>query len=183
MNDVTKKLMELHSSIEKLNDGYVDIWKEDMFLTWRWWLNVLLLLSPWLLWLIVRKKESTNRLLLAGLFVYVITSTLNSIGIAFGLWFYLYTPFPYIHTFFMPWDFSAFPVMVMILIQYKPQFNVYVKALFFALVSAFVFEPLFIKLNVYVIVHWKLYYGVPIYFFIYVVAHRVSKRGHFKELL
>ncbi len=182
LNEVKNKMIELHTSIEKLNDGYSSLWKEEMFLAWQWWLNVLLLVGPWVIWLILRKKESTNRLLIAGLFVYVITSTLDSMGVAYGLWFYLYTPLPYIHTFFMPWDLSSFPVMVMLLIQYKPNFSPLLKALFFSLICAFVFEPLFIKLDVYVPLKWELYYGVPVYIVIYLIAHRVSRRGNFHEL-
>ncbi|WLD93596.1 CBO0543 family protein [Alkalihalobacillus sp. AL-G] len=141
-----------------------------------------ILVLPWVFWFFLRKKESTNRLLLSGLVVYLVTSTLDSIGVAFGLWHYLYTPLPYIHTFFVPWDVSAFPVMTMLLIQFKPQINPFIKAVFFALTVAFVFEPFFSWLDVYVPVKWEYYYGVPIYFFIYILAHSVSRRKHFEPI-
>lgn len=181
-NDVLKKMTELHGEIDKMNDFYVTLWKEDMFLTWRWWLNVGILILPWVFWFIFRKKESTNRLLLAGLFVFLITSVFDSIGVAFGQWVYLYTPLPYLHTFFLPWDFSSFPVMIMFLLQFKPEMNPYLKALFFAVISAFVFEPIFVYLKVYALLKWKYYYGLPIYFLIYLLAHRVSRRDHFERL-
>lgn len=36
-NEVLKKMTELHWKIDELNDFYITLWKEDMFLTWRWW--------------------------------------------------------------------------------------------------------------------------------------------------
>lgn len=182
VDGIIKKMTHIHNTIGKMNETYIELWKEDMFLTWRWWLNTAILILPWIIWLIVRKKKSTNRLLLSGLFVYLITSVLNTMGVAFGLWFYSYTPLPYIHSFFMPWDFGAFPVMVMLLIQYKPNISPYLKALLFAVFSAILFEPLFEWMKLYLLLNWKHYYGVPIYFLIYILAHRVSRRHHFEPI-
>ncbi|WP_335871303.1 CBO0543 family protein [Bacillus sp. 2205SS5-2] len=182
VDGVIEEISNLHISIKALNDGYIEIWKKEMVLTWRWWLNVALLILPWFFWLIFRRKECTNRLLLAGLFVYVLTSVLDSVGVAFGLWMYAYTPLPYIHSFFMPWDFSSFPVMVMFLIQYKPNANPYIKAIIFACISAFLFEPIFVQLKVYKPLHWEHYFSFPFYFLIYVIAHRVSRRGNFEKI-
>jgi membrane-bound metal-dependent hydrolase YbcI (DUF457 family) len=179
---VNEKIAQIHNSMIKVNDDYITLWKEEMFLTWRWWLVILLTILPWLFWFLIRKKESTNRLLLSGLFVYVITSALDSVGIAFGLWSYLYTPFPYLHTFFMPWDLTLFPVLVMLLIQYKPRINPYIKAVLFSLFTAFVFEPFFTWINIYVPFKWKHYYGVPIYIFIYIIANGVSRRSNFEPV-
>jgi hypothetical protein len=182
MNNISDTMTQIHLNISKLNEDYIILWKEEMFLTWRWWVQVALLFVPWFVWYFIKKKESTNRLLLSGLFVYLMTSILDSIGVAFGLWHYLYTPLPYLHTFFLPWDFSAFPVMIMLLIQIKPNINPYIKALFFACISAFVFEPFFTWLKLYVPLNWEHYYGIPLHFIIYVIADRVSRRKHFKPI-
>lgn len=140
---VTEKLTPIHQSIKKLNSEYITLWMDDMFLTWRWWLNVAILLVPWILWFIFRKKESTNRLMLAGLFVFFFTSVLDSVGVAFGLWYYTNTPLPYIHTFYLPWDFSMFPVSIMFLLQYKRDIHPIYKAIYFAVMSVFVEKPIF----------------------------------------
>ncbi|CAM3958578.1 CBO0543 family protein [Mesobacillus zeae] len=179
---VYNKLSELNVNMRKLNEDYMEIWKDDIFLTWRWWLNIAILVLPWLIWFLLRKKDSTYRLLLAGFFVYLVTSILDSIGITFGLWFYMYTPLPDLHTYYFPWDFGAFPIMVMTLIQFKPHINPYLKALFFSLISAVVFEPVFAKLGLYVAVRWEYYYGIPIYFVIFLLAHSLACKKDFKGI-
>jgi hypothetical protein len=58
----------------------------------------------------------------------------------------------------MPWDFTLFPISVMILLQFKPKINAYIKAIVFAFLSAFVFEPLFSSIGMYHMTHWKYWY-------------------------
>ncbi|NYC96028.1 hypothetical protein DFN09_004039 [Clostridium acetobutylicum] len=47
-----------------------NLWSNHMIYTWRWWLQVLIAILPWILWVIIRKKESAGRLLYAGFFYY-----------------------------------------------------------------------------------------------------------------
>jgi len=49
-----------HSLYEKLHNvhiEYFDFWKNNILFTWRWWRAVSLVVLPWTIWLLVRKKE------------------------------------------------------------------------------------------------------------------------------
>ncbi|MBC9786642.1 hypothetical protein H1S01_19550 [Heliobacterium chlorum] len=168
--------------ISQMNSEYITLWKENVFLTSRWWITVALLILPWIIWLTFRKRESTHRLLYAGFWVYLISSILDAAGVAFGLWCYVVTPLPYLHSFFLPWDGSVLPVVVMLMIQIKPKLPSYLKAAIFALGSSFIAEPLAIWVKIYQPLTWRHYYGVPIYFVIYLLAHWMSKRKEFKRI-
>ena len=75
-----------------------------------------------------------------------------------------------------------FPVFIMTLIQNKPSLSPILKGLFFAVVSKFVGEPLFLWLGFYVMKHWHIYYSFPIYFIIYLLAHKMSTVSSFEPI-
>jgi hypothetical protein len=182
MNGAIDKIGKIYELLVQWNNEYFKIWKNGIVFTWRWWITFLLLILPWVIWLVLRKRNSSGRLFIVGFFIYFITSLLDSVGIAFGLWRYNITPLPYVHSFFVPWDLSLFPVTIMLMIQYKPKASPYLKAVIFALFCALVFEPIFTWLRIYELLKWSNYYGIPIYFVIYLLAHKISKLKSFEEL-
>src|SRR5665648_1295751 len=74
--------LRFHETILKFND----LWYNHILFTWRWWLSVFLIVLPWIIWHFYRNKESSDRLLSAGLFVIIISSFLNITGISMNLW-------------------------------------------------------------------------------------------------
>jgi xanthine/uracil permease len=106
---------------------------------------------------------------------------MDFVGTMYGLWYYTGKPIPTMPA-YLPWDFSLIPVMVMFFIQYKPTSSPFIKALIFATVSSFIAEPLFKWIGIYVITNWKILYSFPIYFLIYLIAHKVSRVNKFVEL-
>lgn len=49
---------------EQVHQAHVEllhIWLKDIVFTWHWWIDLSLTILPWILWLKVRKKESTHR--------------------------------------------------------------------------------------------------------------------------
>jgi hypothetical protein len=105
--DTNAKMINIFEKIHSLNDNYIKIWNEDIFLTWRWWISIGVLIFPWCAWFILRKRDSIDRLLYSGFTVYVVTSVLDGMGVPLGLWCYIVTPLPYIHDFYIPWDISV----------------------------------------------------------------------------
>ncbi|MDG0792348.1 hypothetical protein OMP38_16840 [Cohnella ginsengisoli] len=130
------------------------------------------------MWIKVRNKESEDRSLFVIFFTVIVTCWLDFVGTDYGLWFYTGKVIPTIPVYF-PWDFCILPVFIALLIQYKPHFSPLIKALVFAAVSAFIGEPVFLWLGFYVIVKWNILYSLPIYFFIYLASHKISKRKGF----
>jgi hypothetical protein len=144
-----EQLNNIFEIVTQQNAKMHPIWFEHIFLSWRWWITVSLLIVPWLIWTKIRKRKSTDRLLVAGLVTYLISSVLNSIGLAHGAWVYPVTPLPYLHTYFGPWDITLLPVTIMIFLQYKPTASPYIKALLFSILTAFIGEPIFVYINFY----------------------------------
>lgn len=176
------KVMEhAFSLIAQANQEMISNWLKNTLFGWEWWLGITLAIIPWAAWLIFRKKESTYRLLLAGMFVMLISSWLDVMGILFGLWSYYHNVVPFSPS-FVPWDFTLLPVITMFLLQLKPAIKPIYKAIVFAFFSSFVGEPIFVWLGLYNPKHWEYIYSFPIIIAIYLVADWISKRTDFEEL-
>ncbi|MCJ7688043.1 MAG: hypothetical protein MUO60_01755 [Clostridiaceae bacterium] len=154
------------------------IWTTQIIFSWRWWLLVILAILPWIVWIKIRDKKDTARLLLVGLVVMLVTGTLDTIGLAYNAWHYDWHMFPNTNV-FLPWDYSLFPVGVMLILQFKPQINKYIKALAFAFFTAFVFTQPFIWLSVYDRQSWKPWYSFVIYIPLYLFFNYVYESNLF----
>ncbi|MGF7032502.1 hypothetical protein J2T17_003425 [Paenibacillus mucilaginosus] len=172
--DLFQQLFAVHLSLVKL-------WRSEIFLHWDWWLTLALTVLPWLLWIPLRQKDSTSRLLHAGFFVLIITSWLDFMGLMFGAWYYGGLLIPTMPT-YIPYDFCLFPVIVMLLLQYKPKAPVWIKAAAFGLFCSYIGEPLLHALGLYFMIWWRYSYSVPIYTLIYAAAHWISRRRSFHPL-
>jgi hypothetical protein len=180
-NEYIQGMEHAFSLITQANKEMINLWINDTFLGWHWWIGVALSIIPWVLWLILRKKESTYRLLFTGLFVILIASWLDILGVLFGLWSYYYNVVPFSPA-FVPWDFTLLPVTIMFFLQVKPDIRPIYKAIVFSLLSSFVGEPIFVILDIYNPKHWKYIYSLPIVIAIYLVADWFSKRKAFEKL-
>jgi len=170
-----------YNLISQANSDMIKLWLKHTFLTWQWWVGVALTIVPWILWAIIRKRESSNRLLFVGFFVMVISSWLDLMGILFGLWSYYDNVVPFSPA-FLPWDFTLLPVTIMFLLQIKPKVSPIIKAIAFSIFSSFVAGPFFVWIGTYNPKHWKYIYSFPIVVVIYLVSDWLSKRIHFEKL-
>lgn len=173
-------LNDVYTRVSQENLRLVHIWVDNIVFSWRWWVSVLLAIIPWILWIKFRDKRDTARLLFAGMIAAVISHILDVVGLCFGLWHYDWKIFPCLPMYF-PWDFTLFPIGVMVLLQFKRHINAWVKAVVFAFASAFIFEPIFSLLGMYHNIHWEYWYSfiiyVPLYlFYHYIYVSRMWKR-------
>lgn len=175
------KLHDLHNTITQAYADVRSIWFTNCFLTWQWWLCLVLLIVPWALWIRYRKKESTGRLLLAAFVVMSISTHLDTIGIVLGVWSYnidIILLFPCL----VIYDLSLLPVATMVFLQYKPGMNPFIKAVIYSGVCSFVVQPLFEWLRFYNPQYWKHYYSFPIFIWLYLLAHFCVTRESFEKL-
>ncbi|MEH7116302.1 CBO0543 family protein [Neobacillus vireti] len=156
-------------------------WKDEVLFTWEWWLGVALTIIPWIIWFIFRKRESTSRLLFAGTFVSLVSLTLDNIGVQFSAWNYLKPVIPAIPS-YIPFDFALIPLSVMFLIQWFYHKNPWMIGLIFAILTAFIGEPIFKWLGIYVPTNWKYGYSIPFYTLIYYLAHKIASSKRFDDL-
>ncbi|MCU9614659.1 hypothetical protein OEV98_14035 [Caldibacillus lycopersici] len=173
-----ERVGEIHNKVFEANKEYLNYWLHNTFLHWDFWLSFVFTVAPWVVFIIVRKKTSTHRLLYVGLFAIFLSSWFDFLGVMYGLWYYTGKVFPSMPS-YMPWDFSILPVFIMLLIQFKPNMKAHWKGVFFATVGTCIGEPFFKWLGFYVTLKWNGWYSFAIYFFIYVSCHRLSRVSNF----
>jgi hypothetical protein len=178
---VNKIVAGLYDRLHAVHVDYAHVWKDGVLFGWRWWLALAIIILPWVLWVIVRKKDSTQRLLHGGFFVIIISSLLDMIGIALHLWSYPTTVFPLMPS-YIPFDFSSLPVITMLFIQFFPKIKPVIKALVYAVVGSLVFQPLMELIGLYCHDQWEDYYSIPILFVIYLLADYLAARTTFEKI-
>lgn len=175
------EVKKYYDHIAEVHKDYFEYWLDHTLWSWDFWLSVALAILPWLLWILVRKKESQGRLLHAGMFVIIIVSWLDFIGVVFGAWSYTGKVIPTIPS-YIPWDFCLLPVSIMLALQFKPNIKPWIKGLIYAGLTAFVGEPIMTWLGLYMEQNWSMIYSFPVYFLIYLAADRVSKTNSFAKI-
>jgi len=150
------------------------IWITQILFSWRWWINIAFTILPWVIWVKIRDKKDTVRLLFIGLVVMLITGTMDSIGLAYNVWHYDWQLLP-LTSVFVPYDFSLFPVGIMLMLQFNPKINVYIKTVSFAFFTAFIFPLPFIWLDMYDRQSWKAWYSFIIYIPLYMFFNYIYK--------
>jgi len=171
----------LFKGLHDLHVKFYKLWTSSVFLTWRWFFGISLIIVPWIVWFIIKKKQSTDRLLYAGFSVMLMSSFLDVVGIALGLWSYPFNVFPLMPE-FIPFDICALPVATMVLIQIFPKVKPVYKALFYAAAGSFIFQPLMHLISLYDPMQWQNYYSFPILAGIYMAADFFATRTRFEKL-
>lgn len=154
-----RQVDKAHQLIVKANQMITDATLNAFLFTWKWWIVVAMLIVPWVLWIIFRKKESTARLLFASFIVMLLSSTLDSIGVDYGKWMYPVKAIP-LPTISYAFRYSLLPVLIMFLLQFKPNFNPFVKAIIFGGVSAYIGMPIMTMLDLYKKIDWAYTYSL-----------------------
>ncbi len=167
---------QLVSELEQINSKYrevfqdmVRVWSGGILFSWHWWVEFGLTVLPWALWLIIRDKRSTPRLLAAGFLTLMIASVLDMTGIYLGLWEYHSVLLPIVPA-YLPWDWSVMPVTAMLFYQFKPGINPWIKAVIFSAVGAFAAEPFFAWLGIYNPIAWEFWYSFPIFIVVFMLG-------------
>lgn len=175
------KTTAAQDKIFEANQLIMDAVSNDFLYTWQWWLGICLAVFPWIIWFFFRRRECTFRLLLAGFSAIIITFILDLVGISNKLWAYPLKIVPSV-TSFVPFTVSLIPVLIMLLIQFKPRLNPYIKAIGFSAVCAYLGLPLFVKIGYYKLLNWTYSYSFFTILITYLIAHWFSQRKSFSEL-
>jgi hypothetical protein len=54
---------------EELIDQKIEIWQEHVLFYDLWWFGVALSIIPWIIWFLIRKKQSTDRIMYVGFYI------------------------------------------------------------------------------------------------------------------
>lgn len=141
----------------------IHYWLHHDLFSFPWWVLLVTFVVPWVLWWKLVDKSRIVIILVFGLFMSILISLLDEIGTSFGLWSYptqLIRILPRLY----PVDFSFLPVAHMLLFQYFSKWQSYLIAVAITgAVFSFLGEPLFVRLDIYELNHWKYSYSFPIY--------------------
>ncbi len=173
-SEINKDILKVYSNYNHAHNSFVDIWKQLLLFTPRWWLGFILSTLPWILWWKFHNRKFTGDLLRAGFFMAIVCLVLDSIGLQFSLWIYPYNMFPFITGYF-PWDLTLLPVSVMFMIEFKPKWSPWLKGVIYAVLAAFIGEPIAMALDLYIPVHWSNLYSFPIYILLFLLSNKVAK--------
>ncbi|WP_343270632.1 CBO0543 family protein [Lentibacillus songyuanensis] len=170
-----------YDEFHQLHKGFGSYWQEGMFLHWEWWISALLAVGAWVFWIFYRKKDSTSRLLYAGLISISIGICFDYVGEALGLWHYAVKILPTFPA-FVPFHFCLLPVVIMFLIQTKPHIAPWKKGVVFSLLTSYVGEPIFVWAGIYVMTGWHYIYSLPLYFLLFLFCDAMAKRTSFQPV-
>ncbi|WP_153834211.1 CBO0543 family protein [Gracilibacillus thailandensis] len=144
--------------------------------TWQWWVALAMMIVPWIIWAIFRDRRNSARIFSAGLLMMVISEILDAFGVSYGKWAYPIKVIP-LATVSFSFRLSVLPVFAMLLLQFKPQLNPFIKAIIFGGFGAYVGLPLLSMMDLYKKIDWSLTYSFIILFFMYLLAHWFSRRN------
>jgi hypothetical protein len=178
---ITQQANELYGRLVQLQAEYATFWRSNVLLTWRWWLDLAIIIIPWVIWIIVRKKKSTDRLLYAGLVVMMFACYMDMVGVSMGLWTYPASAVPLMPE-YIPFDISSLPVTTMLFIQFLPKLKPIYKAVIYAAIGSFVYEPFMHWVGLYDRLAWEYWYTFPILVAVYLAANFFATRDRFQPV-
>jgi hypothetical protein len=161
-----------------------EYWINHELLTWQWWMLLITLILVWVIWVKTVDRKRTQLILNFGLFVGIISTILDMVGTNHGLWAYpirLYWAFipPLV-----PYDLAYLPVIYMLVYQRHGQrwLNFLLVMIVVSAILAFIIEPLFNWMGIYVLYKWKYIYSFPIYIllacFVKFLVELINKKLH-----
>jgi hypothetical protein len=178
----TVSLDEVIEVEKKYFETLREYWRDHNYLTFNWWLLVLLsILSPIVWWKTIDTKRITE-ITAFGLFYGVTAIILDSIGSSMLVWVYPVRLTPYLYPQYYPYDVGVVIVPFMYVYQ---RWGNSIKSFLIAtgLLSAFlafVAEPIMEWLGIYKELKWENIYSFPIYWLIGLICWVIIKR--FKKL-
>lgn len=143
---------------------------QDVLWSYQWWILVLTIIVLWTAWVILVDRKRLRNILLVGLFAMGFALVLDDIGLSMALWNYPYK-IAFFSTRLSPVDMVVLPIAFMFIYQYCRKWGLYILfCILFSAFASFVAEPIFVKLDMYTIIHWKFIYSAPIYVAIGIVT-------------
>jgi hypothetical protein len=156
------KIMQEH--YEDLHNLWLDYWTQEVVFTYQWWLMIFLLITPFFVWWRLVDKTRLIEISMVGLVASGSALILDQVGTSLGYWTYPYTITPLERDLWAVADFSIVPFFYMMIYQRFPKWKTYLfAALIYAVFSAYIAEPIFQWLGIYVMIKWEHSYSVPAY--------------------
>ncbi|PLT34073.1 CBO0543 family protein [Bacillus sp. V5-8f] len=167
MNTINENhMVEMRKIEDKLLHIDINHWLEYEVFTWQWWMLVVFLIMPWIIWFFLVKRDHIIQTFLFGMFILIITKLFDVIGLQYGLWEYPIQLLPIIPR-GLPFDMSMVPVAFMLLYQYFNTWKTYLIAqILMAVLYAFIGETFSEWVQVVSYIRWNYIFS----FFYYILV-------------
>ena len=176
------KSEKAYQQFTEVSSAFAEIVKDEFITTWQWWVGLALFIIPWLVWIKYRKKDSTGRLLLAGLLIIILSLTIDLAALSMGLWSYPLIIIPLAPFLFLPYHFSLAPVGIMFALQIKPQMNSLLKGILFSAIAAFGGMNFFNAIDFYNPKSWSTLYDFVIFLLLYYAGYWITRMESLRRL-
>lgn len=148
---------------KELADMRLEYWINHDLFSFQWWLLVVVLIVPWIIWWKYVDKNRLSQILLFGTLLMLLVMMLDDLGVETHLWSY-----PYQLISMMPRlisiDQGIIIIAHMFLYQYFSKWKKFIIAnTVMAIIFTFVFEPIVVWLDIYRLENWRYIYSLPIY--------------------
>lgn len=149
-------------------------WLHSSVFTWQWWLLVILVFVPWIIWWILADKKRLLEISLYGTLIAIICIFLDVAGQNLMLWGYPKQILYFVVEPILPIDLCILPVEHLLIYQYFRRWTWFLVILIVAaLVNSFIAEPIFVWAGIYKMYSWEYVYSTPIYIAKGIVARLV----------
>lgn len=179
--EALKQVEKASKMIVEANSMVADSITSAFIYRWNWYVACAMIIVPWIVWAIFRKKDSSARLICAGFFVMIFSAVLDTLGIEFGLWAYPVKVIPS-PTLSFSYRLSMLPVLAMFFIQIKPNVSPYLKAILYGAISAYVGLPLLSMVDLYKKINWAYTYSFFILTTMYLIANWLTQLDSFNRI-
>ena len=103
-NTLQKESNDLYEKLHDLHTEYYNLWLKNELFTWRWWIEITIMIAPWVyFWFLLRKKPDTYRLVCAGFSTMIMSAYLDTVGLSLRLWGYPSQEVPLVPP-YITWD-------------------------------------------------------------------------------
>ncbi len=148
----------------------IEHWVKYEVFTWQWWIGVVCVVIPLLLWWKVVDRRRILEITAFGFMVNILATFLDVIGSELLLWNYTIRILPQISLLF-PVDFILVPIIYMLIYQrYKAWKQFLSASTIAALTLAFIVEPLAVYIKQYQLISWHYAYSFLLYILIVIIA-------------
>lgn len=180
--DGIKQIEKANEQLVDVENGVSEIIINVFMFTWQWWLGIGLFIIPWIVWFLLRNKQSTGRLLIGGFITIILSLMIDLVALSSGLWSYPMVFSPIGPLLFLPYHFSLAPVAIMFTLQIRPKANPLLKGAIFAAIGAFIGMNFFELIDFYNPKGWSTIYDFFIYLFLFLIAYWFSNIDSFKRI-
>jgi len=167
--------------LHEANVVMLKTWINEIVFTWRWWIEISIMIIPWVyFWFFLRKKSDTYRLICAGFSTMIMSAYLDTVGLSLHLWGYPSQEVPLVPP-YITWDLCAIPVITMIFLHYMPQINLIIKSIVLGVLGSFIVQPIAQLLGLYAPYHWKHWHSLPFVIIINLCANYIYNEFSFRR--